>query len=88
MKLLEELYHGNLSGMENHLRPDSDLAKAMDRVETLRDSLQGELTAEQRKQLGELLESMEQRSSIEVENAFVKGWRLGVIIMLETLYSR
>lgn len=88
MKLLEELYHGNLSGMENYLRTDGDLAKAMGKVETLRESLQGELTADQRKRLDELLESMERRSSIEVENAFVKGWRLGVIIMLETLYSQ
>ncbi|MDO3681825.1 DUF6809 family protein [Paenibacillus ehimensis] len=86
--ILEELYNGNLCPVEQ-IVPDDPLYRATNHKITEAMSVWRErLTAEEYKQLEELLNLRVQTGAMDLKESFVHGFKLGAALMIEVLAGR
>ena len=83
MKILDELWYGNISPFEQCTRGDKELKELMKLVVRNREELDGTLTEKQKETLEKFEECMNEMHSITERDAFSYGFRLGVQLMAE-----
>ena len=84
-RILEELYHGNLTVSGQTFRRGTKYARALDRVTKMEDALGQKLTPEDRPLLAEYAMASAGLTSVSLEEAYIEGFRTGARIMLAVL---
>jgi hypothetical protein len=88
MNILEELWYGNIAPNEIEISKGSELDKQLKEVISNEDKLYNTLTDEQ-KQLFENLKTSQLKYTVLTKcKVFVKGFKLGTRMILESLDSR
>ena len=86
-RILEDLYHGNLTVSGQTFRRGTKYARALDRVTKMEDALGQKLTPEDRPLLAESAMASAGLTSVSIEEAYIEGFRTGARIMLAVLES-
>ena len=84
-RILEELYHGNLSVNEQAVRRGSEYARAQAEVARLEDALGKNLPSEAHALLQEYALACGKLSSISNAENFILGFRMGAQFMMAVL---
>lgn len=84
-KLLEDLYHGNLTPSARKIAPKSELLQAVSKAANCEERLMGCLNETEQKILNELIETQFTMDSITAVENFVIGFRLGARMILECM---
>ena len=84
-RILEDLYHGNLTVSGQTFRRGTKYARALTRVTETEEALGQKLTTEDRPLLAEYAMASAGLSSVSIEEAYIKGFRTGAQIMLAVL---
>ena len=84
-RILEDLYHGNLTVKGQTFQRGTKYARALARVAETEDTLSQKLTPEDHPLLAEYAMASAGLSSVSIEEAYIKGFRTGAQIMLAVL---
>ena len=84
MRMIDELWYGNISPFEQCTRGDKRLKELLKLVARNREELDGTLTDKQKETLEKLEECMNEMHSITERDAFSYGFRLGVRLITES----
>ena len=84
-RILEDLYHGNLTVSGQTFRRGTKYARALARLAEKEDALGRQLAAEDHPLLAEYAMASAGLSSVSIEEAYIKGFRTGAQIMLAVL---
>ena len=84
MKILDELWYGNISPFEHCTRGDKRLKELLTLVARNREELDGTLTDKQKETLEKFEDCMNEMHSVTERDAFSYGFRLGMRLMAET----
>ena len=85
MKILDELWYGNIVLFEQSTLGDKRFAELLKLVNQNREELNGMLTDEQKETLEKYEEPVNEMYSVTERTAFSYGFRLGVRLMVESL---
>ena len=83
MFVLRELWRGNISPNERHIRKNSEYATLLQENTRLEDAFCGTLTAEQKKAYNDIYGGQVRMMSISEEEAFIQGFRIGARMLLD-----
>ncbi len=84
MKILDELWYGNIAPFEQCSRGDKRFAEMLKLVNQNREELVRSLTDNQKETLEKYEETMNEMYSVSERDAFSYGFRLGVRLMVES----
>ena len=84
MKILDELWYGNIAPFEQSVSGDKRFAELLKLVNQNRDELVRSLTDKQKETLEKYEETMNEMYSVTERDAFSYGFRLGVRLMAES----
>ena len=84
-RILEDLYHGNLTVSGQTFRRGTKYARALARLAETEDALGRKLAPEDHPLLAEYAMASAGLSSVSIEEAYIKGFRTGAQIMLAVL---
>ena len=84
-RILEDLYHGNLTASGQTFRRGTKYARALARVSETEETLSQKLTPEDHLLLAEYAMDSAGLTSISLEEAYIEGFRTGARIMLAVL---
>ena len=82
---LEDLYYGNITPGTQHIVPNSELRRAVDRVTRFENQLTEQLDETRQSILAKLIESEDEIESITARENFILGFRLGARITMECM---
>ena len=85
MEILKDLYFGNIRPSERAIRKGSDYQKAEEEVSALEDAFRAELSAEGKRVYGAYVSKRMSLLETDDCDSFIKGYRLGVKLMLAVL---
>ena len=83
MKILDELWYGNIAPFEQSMSGDKRFAELLKLVNQNREELSGALTDKQKETLEKYEETMNEMYNVAEREAFSYGFRLGVRLMTE-----
>lgn len=83
MKILEELYYGNISGGERTAEDREDISDLLSMLEKNRHLLLAGMTDEQKDRFQKFCDCLDERRTLEDCQSFLAGFRLGVRMMAE-----
>ena len=83
MKILEELYYGNVSGGERTSEDREDVSDLLALIEKNRHLLLACMTDEQKDRFQKFCGCLDEHRSLEDRHSFLAGFRLGVRMMAE-----
>nr|WP_154890536.1 DUF6809 family protein [Paenibacillus xylanexedens] len=83
--VLEELYYGSIKPEENIVPKDPDYRAVNKDISTYIQILQHNLSQDEFKQLEELFEKMDHAHSMFSSEVFAYGFKLGALMMIETM---
>ena len=86
-RILEDLYHGNLTVKGQTFQHGTKYARALARITEAEDALGQKLTTEDRPLLVEYAMASAGLTSVSIEEAYIEGFRTGARIMLAVLES-
>ena len=84
MKILDELWYGNIAPFEQCSRGDKRFAEMLKLMNQNREELVRSLTDKQKETLEKYEETMNEMYSVSERDAFSYGFRLGVRLMVES----
>ena len=84
-RILEDLYHGNLTVKGQTFQRGTKYARALARVAETEDTLSQKLTPEDHPLLAEYAMASAGLTSVSLEEAYIEGFRTGARIMLAVL---
>ncbi len=84
MKILDELWYGNIAPFEQCSRGDNRFAELLKLLNQNREELSEALTDKQKETLEKYEETMNEMYSVNERDAFSYGFRLGVRLMAES----
>ena len=84
MKILDELWYGNIAPFEQCSRGDKRFAEMLKLVNQNREELVRSLTDNQKETLEKYEETTNEMYSVSERDAFSYGFRLGVRLMVES----
>ena len=85
MKILEDLYYGNIVPQEKTFLKDSQYATLLTYVQRHMDDLNATLTEEQKEIFEKFHDCKEEMQIISEVNAFISGFKLAMRIMIEVM---
>ena len=85
MKILDELWYGNIAPLEQSTLGDKRFAELLKLVNQNREELVGTLADKQKETLEKYEEIMNEMYNVTEREAFSYGFRLGVRLMVESL---
>ena len=85
MSIIDDLWHGNVAPNERFFEKDSEYAAVLHEVLQHSKDLRDRLNDEESEILEKLTESMNEMCGIGERDAFVRGFTLGVRIIIEVL---
>ena len=83
MKILEELYYGNISGGERTAEDREDISDLLSMIEKNRHLLLAGMIDEQKDRFQKFCDCLDERRTLEDCQSFLAGFRLGVRMMAE-----
>ncbi|MBO4931391.1 MAG: hypothetical protein J6I42_04335 [Clostridia bacterium] len=83
MKILDELYYGNISGGDRTAYDREELTDLLSLVEKNRHLLLAELTEEQKDRFDKICCGLAEQRDLIDRHSFLTGFRLGVRMMAE-----
>jgi len=83
MKILDELWYGNIAPFEQSTRGDKRFAELLKLVNQNREELVGTLADKQKETLEKYEEIMNEMYNVTERDAFSYGFRLGTRLMVE-----
>ena len=83
MKILDELWYGNIAPFEQSTRGDKRFAELLKLVNQNREELNGMLTDKQKETLEKYEETVNEMYNVTERDAFSYGFRLGARLMTE-----
>lgn len=87
MRVLEELWHGNINDNSKFLRYNAKLTKMLNLLSRNADNLTENLSEKEKEVFEKYKDCSAEISEItECEN-FIKGFRLGALMMIEVMYD-
>ena len=86
-RILEDLYHGNLTASRRTFRRGTKYARALARVAETEETLGQKLAPEDHPLLAEYAMVSARLTSVSLEEAYIEGFRTGARIMLAVLES-
>ena len=87
MKILDELWYGNIAPFEQSMSGDKRFAELLKLVNQNREELSGALTDKQKETLEKYEETMNEMYNVTEREAFSYGVRLGVRLMSEAFLT-
>ena len=87
MSFIEELYYGNINPNENRNRKQLPYEKAVKTFSDIENKLTKELNGENLKLFNELVNVSDEISATSGVENFKIGFRLGVLMMCDSLFS-
>ena len=84
-RILEDLYHGNLTVKGQTFQRGTKYARALARITEAEEALGQKLTTEDRPLLAEYAMASAGLTSVSIEEAYIKGFRTGAQIILAVL---
>ena len=87
MKILDELWYGNIAPFEQSTRGDKRFAELLKLVNQNREELVGTLADKQKETLEKYEEIMNEMYNVTERDAFSYGFRLGVRLMSEAFLT-
>ena len=84
-RILEDLYHGNLTASRRTFRRGTKYARALARLAETEDALGRKLAPEDHPLLAEYAMASAGLTSVSLEGAYIEGFRTGARIMLAVL---
>ncbi len=84
-KILEDLYHGNISPCEKEMTPGSELQRAISTAAKRESQLSEELGEAQQVLLNKLIDAQHEIGRITAEENFIMGFKLGIRLMAECM---
>ena len=84
-RILEDLYHGNLTVSRQTFRRGTKYARALARVAETEETLSQKLAPEDHPLLAEYAMASAGLTSVSIEEAYIEGLRTGARIMLAVL---
>ena len=87
MSFLDELYYGNINPNENRNRKKLTYEKALKTFSDIESKLTKELNGENLKRFNELVNASDEISATSGVENFKIGFRLGVMMMSDSLFS-
>lgn len=85
MFVLRELWRGNISPNERHIRKNSEYAKIIHENAELEQAFCKTLTSEQNKTYDEIYGGQIRMMAIAEEEAFIQGFRIGAGMLLDVI---
>lgn len=85
MEILKELYFGNIRPSERAIKEGSDYQKAQSEVSALEDAFRAELSAEGKRVYDAYVTKRLALMDTDDCDSFIKGYRLGVKLLLAVL---
>ena len=85
MEILKELYFGNIRPSERAIKDGSDYQKSQSEVSALEDAFRAELSAEGKRVYDAYVNKRLALMETDDCDSFIKGYRLGVKLMLAVL---
>lgn len=82
-KILRELYNGNIAPQSKPIPKDSKYRELQNNLGELADSLAGRLNDEDKQVLEEIMTTWSNISTVNGEDSFTEGFRLGARMILE-----
>ena len=86
-RILEDLYHGNLTVKGQTVQRGTKYARALARITEAEEALGQKLTTEDRPLLAEYAMASAGLTSVSIEEAYIEGFRTGARIILAVLES-
>ena len=83
MFVLNRLWRGDISPSQRAVRRDSEYEKVLSHLCAVGDKIGGEMTAEGKELFDDYQMTQAQLASIENEEVFIEGFRLGAQMMLD-----
>ena len=88
MKIIEDLYYGRISPYEMNISATPEYQKLKALADRKEDSLRELLSDEQKELLDKFIETVTDISSISKRDMFIKGFRLGVKLMMDVMTDK
>ena len=88
MKVIEDLFYGNISPCEKTLTRGSEYSRLLQLAVKNEEKLHSILSPQQREQLEKLKDCIIDMNNISEKEAFVDGFRLGMQLMAESVYDK
>ncbi len=88
MKLIENLFYGNICPSEKELTRGSKYSHLLQLAVKNEEKLHSILSPQQREQLEKLKDCIIDMNNISEKEAFVDGFRLGVQLIAESIYDK
>ena len=85
MEILKELYFGNIRPSERAIKDGSDYQKAQSEISALEDAFRAELSAEGKRVYDAYVTKRLTLMGTDDCDSFIKGYRLGVKLLLAVL---
>lgn len=88
MKVIENLFYGNISPCEKTLTRGSEYSRLLQLAAKNEEKLSSLLSPQQTEQFEKLKECIIDMNNISEKEAFVDGFRLGVQLIAESIYDK
>ena len=85
MYVLEDLWYGNIAPSEREIKCGSRYQKETSKASSLAEQIRGELTEDAKKAFDNYTNAQNELCEIDERDAFIKGVRFGVQMMIDTL---
>ena len=88
MRMIEDLFYGNICPCEKHLTRGSEYSHLLELTVKNEENLSVLLSPQQKDVFEKLKECMTDMNNILEKEAFIDGFRLGLKLMVESVYDK
>ena len=87
MRMIEELFYGNICPCDKHLTRGSEYSKLLNLAVKNEEKLSALLSPQQREMFEKVRDCMTDMNNLLEKEAFIDGFRLGVKLIAEAVYD-
>ena len=88
MRMIEDLFYGNICPCEKHLTRGSDYSQLLDKAVKNEEMLSALISPQQKEVYEKVKDCMTDMNNILEKEAFIDGFRLGVKLISEAVYDK
>lgn len=88
MRMIEDLFYGNICPCEKHLTRGSEYSQLLDKAVKNEEKLSALLSPQQKEVYEKVKDCMTDMNNILEKEAFIDGFRLGVKLIAESVYDK
>ena len=88
MRIIEELFYGNICPCDKHLTRGSEYSQLLNLAVKNEEKLSALLSLQQKEMFEKVKECMTDMNNLLEKEAFIDGFRLGVKLIAESVYDK